>query len=723
MTDVVARLERGTYEFSVVSDIFLEAWAEVILTDGRTLSTREAPVSLDWHVERVDRASFVLSLRFTNTGDAAVRVEQLRPLVSHSGFRSLPREKLLTSDAGWQSWSRAHLARPYTPNATSAPPPIRTPILAHRHADSEITGWMAVVQDGTGAACLIGFLAGTEQTGVIEILAGPAGHAIYARAETEGVRVAPGESLHSEPLLLTFGDEAALTAHYADLVARHMHARVPTRTPSGWCSWYQFGTEVTEADVRRNLTLLDSVRDELTVDFIQLDDGYEREVGDWLDIRETFPSGIGTLMRDIHARGFSPGLWIAPFLLSERSATYKKHPSWVVRDSATNEPIVAIQNWGCDNYALDTTHPDALAWLEEVLNTICGAWGVAYLKLDFLYAAALRGRRDDATLTGAQAYTRGMRLIRRVAGSRFLLGCGAPLVSSVGLVDGMRIGSDVAPYWSPSADPGAGVGPSTFNAVRATLTRAWMHQRWWLNDPDCVLAREDTQLTETEFRAWASVVALSGGMLVLGDDVAQLERKRVTLLARLFPSWSVQPTALPPLVDDAPQRVRAPVVRPWASWTIVGIANWTEMPRDACFDPAEWELPPSPYYLVDLSSGESFGPHSGPTRLGSLAVHEIRLLSVHAAVDRPSVIGSTGHVLGEAMDVLDEQWADGTLRIVLAPDSASAGFVVVAVPPAWRYKPSVLGPIMRESGNAALRIPFDPGSARDIQLDFEPVTA
>jgi hypothetical protein len=59
-------------------------------------------------------------------------------------------------------------------------------------------------------------------------------------------------------------EEAALVARYADMVADHIRARIPPTIPSGWCSRYQFSTDVTEGDVRRNLRETREVR----LDFI-----------------------------------------------------------------------------------------------------------------------------------------------------------------------------------------------------------------------------------------------------------------------------------------------------------------------------------------------------------------------------------------------------------------------------------------------------------------------
>jgi 2,3-diketo-5-methylthio-1-phosphopentane phosphatase len=96
---------------------------------------------------------------------------------------------------------------------------------------------------------------------------------------------------------------------------------------------------------------------------------------------------------------------------------------------------------------------------------------------------------------------------------------------AVGLVDGMRIGPDVAPFWEaegtiPGLEP---VAPSTRSAIRSIVHRAWMHRRLWLNDPDCLMARrEDTKLTAAEARCLADVIAATGGMVLFSDDVPKL---------------------------------------------------------------------------------------------------------------------------------------------------------------------------------------------------------
>jgi alpha-galactosidase len=57
------------------------------------------------------------------------------------------------------------------------------------------------------------------------------------------------------------------------------------------------------------------------------------------------------------------------------------------------------------------------------------------------------------------------------------------------------------------------------------LTRSWQHRRLWLNDPDCLMLRHvGTDLRPAEAEAWALAVAASGGMALVSDDLALLDR-------------------------------------------------------------------------------------------------------------------------------------------------------------------------------------------------------
>jgi hypothetical protein len=192
---------------------------------------------------------------------------------------------------------------------------------------------------------------------------------------------------------------------------------------------------------------------------------------------------------------------------------------------------------------------------------------------------------------------------------------------------------------------------------------------------------------------WASVVALSGGMLFVGDDVSRVEPERIGLLARLFPPSGQAAEVSGALLNRIPARLQLPIRREWGDWSVVGIANWLDLPASMTFEPTDSH----PYHATDLVRGEYLGRFSGPCDLGVLEPHAVRLLSVHPDRGRPQVVGSTGHLLGEAMDLQSEVWNPESMTLTLRPSTrgpiARRGTFLVTTPDGVRHVPFARDPI------------------------------
>jgi alpha-galactosidase len=212
----------------------------------------------------------------------------------------------------------------------------------------------------------------------------------------------------------------------------------------------------------------------LPFDVLQVDDGWQVKVGDW-QANDKFPSGMAALANGIKATGRKAGLWLAPLIAVESSQLFQQHPSWFIRNSTGNF-VSSGFHWGEQLYALDATHPGALAWLAGLMKQV-RAWGFDYLKLDFLYGAALPGVRH-LDLPRETAYRNGLKIIREAMGAdAYLLSCGAPILPSLGLCDAMRIGPDVAAHWESNRDAHLLCNPTTpgtKNAIRTTVNRLWL---------------------------------------------------------------------------------------------------------------------------------------------------------------------------------------------------------------------------------------------------------
>ena len=75
-----------------------------------------------------------------------------------------------------------------------------------------------------------------------------------------------------------------------DLTAADAEVRVPAPNPVGWSSWYQYFTDLTGADLEKNLRLAGRG---FPFEVFQIDDGYEADIGDWLTVKPGFPDPAG----------------------------------------------------------------------------------------------------------------------------------------------------------------------------------------------------------------------------------------------------------------------------------------------------------------------------------------------------------------------------------------------------------------------------------------------
>jgi alpha-galactosidase len=490
-------------------------------------------------VELTGRAEgFVWSA--ANRGDRPVRLRAVSLVVRLHDLV----EPLRIFRHGYQSWSPSGVATfgvDQDPSRQANLPFVQ----GIYHADDRQVGegelrseWCtALVAAGPGSAehpVVLGFDGGSRHDGTFRLRRGSDGVAeLWVEAFLGGAVLEPGErrDLHGVSLLQDEGSASKGLGRWAAGVGRSDGSRAAGPFQVGWCSWYQFFDRVTEADLRRNLTLAA----DWPFDVFQLDDGYQTTVGDWRETNARFPSSLDRLASDVGAEGMRPGIWLAPFLAAPDSEVARRHPNWIARAVGPgDEPLRSWWNegWGGGEeglmYSLDTSHPEVLAHLEQLARDLVEA-GFSYLKLDFAFAAAVDGRWYDPAMTPAQRVRAGFDAIRRGAGEEtFLLGCGVPLANVVGVVDANRIGADVGLQWEPDASQGVidgylDVEPATRSAFAATLARSFMHRQLWINDPDCLMLRDsDTNLSPAAVETWSRCVGLSGGLVMISDDLNRL---------------------------------------------------------------------------------------------------------------------------------------------------------------------------------------------------------
>lgn len=528
----------------------------------------------------------------TNSGRQAVRI---REMVLFSIPHNLPAETRLYGESFQMlSQTSGTLGRPLD-LGYSETKHYRIP----GPSDATVVTGMVTLTPVRGDSVLMAFTSCRRFTGRFYLR--PA--SIDVVVDTESLPLAPGETWELEEFMFASGpDRPKLLAALADRInVNHPPLRFAT-PPTGWCSWYCFGARVTAKQVLDNLDVI--AKSAPALKYVQIDDGYQPAMGDWLETGKAFGGDVIGVLKEIRGRGFEPAIWVAPFIAEAGSHVFEQHPDWFIKGD-DGKPLPANQvtfgGWRRGPwYALDGTNPAVQAHLEKLFGTMRQEWGCTYFKLDANFWGAMHGGHlHDPKATRIEAYRRGMQAVLRGAGDSFILGCNHPIWGSFGLIHGSRSSGDIRRQWS------------TFRTVaRQNLNRNWQDGRLWWNDPDAIVLSGN--LSDDEYQFHATAVYASGGMILSGDDLTSIPPARLAMLKKLLP-----PTGVPAEFQDESLRVGVVTL---LDARMLCLFNWGDEPQDL-------SVPlPRRCRIADYWSGDNLGRREGILEIKGMPAHSARLL-------------------------------------------------------------------------------------------------
>jgi hypothetical protein len=467
------------------------------------------------------------------------------------------------------------------------------------------------------------------------------------------------------------------------------------RAPAGWCSWYIYGQSTTEQEVVQNSDWLAKNLKPFGCDYVQIDDGWQgRGSGsgtnrDWaVTCPARFPSGMKSIADKIRQDGFKPGIWLIPFTQSSPEFYKKYHDMCVLDDDGRSvgeikKPLTpemenddSTYQW-IGKYVIDPTGTEGQDYLKGLFRTICDDWGYDYVKIDGeggmagLYEQN-RARLANPALHGDEAYRLGLAAMKDVMGKkRFLLNCGGAW-DSAGYCEGIRIGGDVS-------DSVEGMQ----HAIDATMQHLFINHIGWWTDPDVVCVRPP--LTLEQARTWATLLGITGQLLMASDDMPALAPDRVELLKRIFPVADIRPMDLYAL-NSKPRIFDLRISKPGVGdWDVVALFNWdTATPAQVRLDPADLGLPAGDYLYYDVWNKSLAGAGAGaiPFSLGPLSC---QVLAVRPAADHPQLLGTSRHLTQGADDLLQARW-DGKIMSWSGKSQVVGGDpyeIRFSLPPGW----------------------------------------
>ena len=558
----------------------------------------------------------------------------------------------------------------------------------------------------------------------------------------------PGAEVNSEELrLATPADPIEGLTDWADAAVRHQSPRVWKEPIAGWVGWSwvdPFHIEKYETVVRRNA---EAIRDRLrgfdiNYLWVSLGNLEGRQPGAWLAWnRSLFPSPPQSLIADLQKMGYRFGLWAGAFWLSSQLTAEVAEMNDALLRKDGELLFVPHRELG-KVYILDPTHPKTHAWLRKTFTTY-REWGVRYYMIDFLdsISDSITGRYmpssyyDKSLVPGPETFRRGISVIREAAGpDTYLLASTGPSLASMGIMDGVRAGSDYG-EGRPLDGPGKGFYPGTYvisnanywtshrRAVEAWASHFFMHNKLFTADTANVLS-VDQPIALADAQISATIFGLNGAPVMLGDDIANLSPSRLELLKKVFPrGWtSAQPVDLfDSPSPDYPKVFRMRVRKPWDEWDVVAVFNFGQevLKKRVLFDGQR--------VVWDVWGERFWGAHDGGFDV-SVQPESVRLLRLTPLRSHPWVAGTDMHVRQGEAELDSVQWdpAAAELRITARRPGGSTGSVFVRAPASWAVKDPKNLWLARDGADNSMTIrvafQFPPAGVASRTVSFVPMS-
>ena len=382
------------------------------------------------------------------------------------------------------------------------------------------------------------------------------------RSDMSNVLLQPGETRWGQQTAFVYGpyDEAA-TAVMRHLAETH-GSRIKKPPVTGWCSWYDRYSDITEETVLSSARAFAELKNRRPVDVLQIDDGYQTCNGDW-NCNEKFPNGFAPFLQTAEDAGAMAGIWLAPTSVHSESRVYKERPDWIAR-LPDGSPNGTCENWGPTAYWLNLTLPEAFQYAVNTLRDK-RALGFRYFKIDFNTVIADGRLSYDASRTSLQLYRDLYAAYREAIGEvAWLCSCSGLTRGTFGYADSSRIGPDSPPIWDRLPDESCLRG--CLNAAAGTcMTNGVIYA----NDPDVTFLfpkrlGEYPPLTPEELRTWHTAVGLLGGTQMISDPMAaDASKQNLRMLEILSPPAREKAKPLQPATDPLLRSFGMSVNRPF----------------------------------------------------------------------------------------------------------------------------------------------------------------
>jgi hypothetical protein len=195
-------------------------------------------------------------------------------------------------------------------------------------------------------------------------------------------------------------------------------------------------------------------------------------------------------------------------------------------------------------------------------------------------------------------------------------------------------------------------------SMAAAARRYYFHKRTWVNDADHIcLDLLNTQQSE----AAVSIIALSGGNMMSGDRLTQLDPHKLDLLKKVTPSFGEAARPVDLFDSDTPSAFALNVKKTFGKWTVVGFfnASLTQIAEREFSLKRLWLVPGKTYLAFDFWKQQFIGEIKNEIKV-KVQPGSVTLLALHEKTGQPQLISTDRHVLQGAIELETVNWNEMT---------------------------------------------------------------
>ena len=304
--------------------------------------------------------------------------------------------------------------------------------------------------------------------------------------------------------------------------------------------------------------------------------------------------------------------------------------------------------------------------------------GFDFFKIDFIFAGARSGQRNNFSLSPVETYRYGLKIIRKAIGKRFLVGCGAPIGPSIGYVDALQVSEDLKEEWDSPFREWLGKKCDVSGAkgsLRNSIQRQYFHKKMWLNDPGSLpVWDKKSRLSPTEMRTMTSLLGMTGGMLLLGGDLARLNLDRLEWIKAVLPITNLSGKPINQFARKYPDVFMLTGEKS----QVIAITNWQNKPQ-------KYDL--SNLIGSDIFMFDFWGEIFWSPVVAKLAAHATLVCQVSNPTNYPQVVGTNLHLAGLADGRIIQEYNNDLAILTVTGERLARynGKLWLAIPEGYSY--------------------------------------